>query len=394
MKEDKIINLGDLFLRKGKSINPEKFKEEEFDLLSIPAYDRGEPDVLFGKEIGSSKKLLKSGDVVISRIIPHIRRCWVVPEFRGRRQIGSSEWIVFRSDKFDSKFLKYYLLSDLFNGMFMRTVRGVGGSLLRANPKLVEKFKILLPPLKTQKAIAAILDEADRLRRLNRELTEKYDALTQSLFHEMFGDPVINEKKWSLNKLDDLTSKITDGEHGTVKRLEEGKMYLMARNVGHEGLTFDDVSYISEEAHKKIYKRCNPEKGDLLIVCVGATIGRCCLVDKISDFSLARSVALIKPEQSKLNSLFLLHQFKNIHFQKKIMSRRNTSAQAGLYTGQIKKLKIIVPPLHLQTQFAERINIIETQKAQAKAALQKSEDLFNALLQQAFKGELTAAETA
>lgn len=76
------------------------------------------------------------------------------------------------------------------------------------------------------------------------------------------------------------------------------------------------------------------------------------------------------------------------------MSRRNTSAQAGLYTGQIKKLKIIVPPLHLQTQFAERINIIETQKAQAKAALQKSEDLFNALLQQAFKGELTAAETA
>ena len=99
-----------------------------------------------------------------------------------------------------------------------------------------------------------------------------------SLFLDMFGDPVTNSKGWEIKTLNDVCSKITDGEHGTVKRLKFGKLYLMARNVGHHSIVLDEVSYISQEDHERIYKRCNPETGDLLLVCVGATIGRCCLV--------------------------------------------------------------------------------------------------------------------
>ena len=164
-------------------------------------------------------------------------------------------------------------------------------------------------------------------------------------------------------------------------------MYLMARNIGHSELLLDNLSYISETSHNKIFKRCNPEKGDLLLVCVGATIGRCCLTPDIEEFSLARSVALIKPSK-QINSQFLLHQFKQEHFQHQIQTRRNTSAQAGLYTGQIKKLKLIVPSIELQNQFADKIALIEHQKELAKQELKESEDLFNCLLQKAFKGEL------
>jgi type I restriction enzyme S subunit len=114
--------------------------------------------------------------------------------------------------------------------------------------------------------------------------------------------------------LNNFTTKITDGEHGTVERLESGKKYLMARNIGHNGLVLNNVSYISEINHNKIFKRCNPQKGDLLLVCVGATIGRCCLMPEVEDFSLARSVALIKPNE-QINSQFLLYQFKQKHFQ-------------------------------------------------------------------------------
>ena len=74
--------------------------------------------------------------------------------------------------------------------------------------KYLKDCKIPLPPLATQKKITSILDEADTLRQLNKQLIAKYDALTQSLFLEMFGDPVMNSKGWEKDELKNLTSKI------------------------------------------------------------------------------------------------------------------------------------------------------------------------------------------
>lgn len=142
----KMIKLGDLFLRKGKSVDPSRYPDKTFQLFSIPAYDKSQPEILKGGEIGSSKKALEPNDVVLSRIVPHIRRCWIIPPTDGNSQIGSGEWIVFRSDKVQPSFLRYYLLSDEFNGKFMSTVKGVGGSLLRADPQQVAKFDFPLPP--------------------------------------------------------------------------------------------------------------------------------------------------------------------------------------------------------------------------------------------------------
>ena len=82
------------------------------------------------------------------------------------------------------------------------------------------------------------------------------------------------------------------------------------------------------------------------------------------------------------------YECMQLHFQNEIQNSRNTSAQAGLYTGQIKKLKVSVPPIELQNQYAERVQVIEAQKVQAQASLAQEEDLFNSLLQKAFKGEL------
>jgi hypothetical protein len=89
------------FMKEGvKTLDPQDFPEELFELWSIPAFDAGRPEVLRGSEIGSQKKLVFPGDVLLSRIIPHIRRGWVVEENRdGRRQIASTEWIVFASDE-------------------------------------------------------------------------------------------------------------------------------------------------------------------------------------------------------------------------------------------------------------------------------------------------------
>ena len=102
------VKLGELIRTKINSLDPRRAPDEEFALCSISAYDEGIPEILKGKEIGSSKKVLLNGDVVISRIVPHIRRVWVVPNIEDKRVLGSGEWIVFNSEKVDSNYLRSF----------------------------------------------------------------------------------------------------------------------------------------------------------------------------------------------------------------------------------------------------------------------------------------------
>lgn len=331
------------------------------------------------------KSQLQAGDIIISRVISDRLRCAIITEELNGSNCANIV-VVRPSGNLSNGFLKYYVNSEIGQRKVLKLKVGSAQSVV--NTKIIKNWSIPLPPLETQQKIASILDAADAYRQKTKTLIAKYDQLAQSLFLDMFGDPFENTKGWETKTLNKLTTKITDGEHGTVERLEEGRPYLMARNVGHDGLILEEMSYISEADHRRIYQRCNPETGDLLLVCVGATIGRCCTVPDGEEFSLARSVALIKPKPELLKSDFMLFQFKDPHFQHQIMSRRNTSAQAGLYTGQIRQLRLIHPPLGLQLEFGERVRSIVRQKSVLLKSLSKSEDLFNSLLQRAFKGEL------
>ena len=199
-----LITMGDIALRRGGSVDPKKHPIEVFELYSIPAFDAGVPEVVTGSAIGSSKKAVQSNDVMISRIVPHIRRACVVGASNGHRQIASTEWIIFRDERIWPKYLRWVLVGDVFQSAFMRTVSGVGGSLLRARPAEVFKIQVPLPPLAEQKRIARILDAADALRAKRREALAQLDTLLQSTFLDMFGDPVINPMGWKVRSLGDL----------------------------------------------------------------------------------------------------------------------------------------------------------------------------------------------
>ncbi len=155
----RLVPLGQ-FMKEGvKTVDPRNTPDEMFELWSIPAFDAGSPELLRGGEIGSQKKLVAPGDVLLSRIIPHIRRgCVVRANSEGRRQIASTEWIVFSSNEIVPGFLRQLLVSDFFHVSFMQTLTGVGGSLSRANPSAVGEIKIPLPPLEVQKEIVAEIE--------------------------------------------------------------------------------------------------------------------------------------------------------------------------------------------------------------------------------------------
>ena len=178
--------LGKLRAEKRSLIDPSKYPNEVFTLYSIPAYDRNQQDILAGKDIGSAKQLVQTNDVLISKIVPHIRRAWIVGDEFTNRQIASGEWIVFASEQFKPTVLRYLFLSDAFHKRFMTTIAGVGGSLLRAQPRLVNKFEISVPPLLLQENFERFVIEQANHRTLLEKSQATFSALFSSLQSQSF----------------------------------------------------------------------------------------------------------------------------------------------------------------------------------------------------------------
>ncbi len=251
-----------------------------------------------------------------------------------------------------------------------------------------QHIKIPFPPVEIQNKFVNKFEKLEKLKHWRQESDTLTDDYLNSIFKEMFGDLGKNTNNYPIEKLINVCNKITDGEHNTPPRTDFGKPLLMAKNVRNDYIDFNEISYISENDHIKSWRRCNPEEGDILLVCVGATIGRVAIVPKYEQFSLVRSVALLKPDNNKINSQFLLWCLKSNFIQSKFLSRRNTSAQAGLYLKEIRKIEIPIPPISIQEEFSNivnKVNQIKTYQRQNRIDL---DDLFNSLMQKAFRGEL------
>lgn len=254
--------------------------------------------------------------------------------------------------------------------------------------KEVSDIDIYIPDISNQEIIINKLDKVNTIIKLRQEELLALDNLIKARFVEMFGDIKTNEYGWEKCTFKDVSTKITDGEHGTVPRVDEGEgyLYFMARNITKEGeIDLSETSFVPREIHEKIYKRCNPEKDDLLLVCVGATIGKCTLVSEImGEFSMARSVALIKPNKEMVTSNFLINLLRSEAIQNDIDHCSHAAAQAGLYTNMINSLEAFVPPMDLQIEFDTFCEQVYKSKVAVQKALDETQLLFDSLMQEYF----------
>lgn len=140
-------------------VEPSNFLDEVFELYSVPNFEVGVPEIIIGKEIGSSKQSLCENDVLVCKINPRINRVWITGHITSYRLLGSSEWITFRNHLLFAPYLQYYFSSPYFRELMLANVSGVGGSLMRAQPESVKKYPVLIPPYQEQVRIAERIAE-------------------------------------------------------------------------------------------------------------------------------------------------------------------------------------------------------------------------------------------
>ena len=284
-------------------------------------------------------------------------------------------------DKADIKYLYYK----------MQTIKFEAEQHKRYWISKYSQIEIPLPNLATQQRIAAILDQADAIIQNNRAIVQKYDALTQSLFLDMFGDPVKNEKGWEMKFLGDLCDVGSSRRVFVDELVENGIPFYRGTEIGQMSIE-DNITptlFITEEHYEKLKKETGvPKIGDLLMPSI-CPDGRIFEVtnDKPFYFKDGR-VLWIKVNDGIINSVYLKKYLKAIFAidYGKIASG-TTFAELKIFA--LKKINLHYPPIQLQNLFAERVAMIEAQKQQAQLELAKSEELFNSLLQRAFKGELS-----
>lgn len=382
------VPLGELMAPKAGSVDPSKFPEEVFDLYSIPAFDTGRPEVVDGGSIGSAKKVVRPGDVLLSKIVPHIRRSWVVSNGSGRRLIASGEWIVFRSDRIEPAYLRHVLVSDPFHVQFMSTVSGVGGSLLRARPAYVAQIEIPLPPLPEQRCIAEVLDRTEALQVKRRAALAELDGLTQAIFLEMFGDPGANPKGWPKRCVGDLLESATYGT--SDKAGEKGEFpVLRMNNITRTGeLDLRELKYMDLDADKRDRYLVAP--GDVLFNRTNSAD----LVGKTAIYKLTEPMAyagyLIRLRVKEDNRPEYLAAFLNTAYAKRTLRGmcKSIIGMANINATELKRMGISQPPLCLQQKFARRTAAVERLKATQRTALAELDRLFASLQHRAFRGEL------
>lgn len=179
------------------------------------------------------------------------------------------------------------------------------------------------------------------------------DELVRARFMEMFSD---NHNE--LIRLADVCTKITDGTHKTPNYLSEGITFISAKNIVKNKLDFSDVKYISKDEYQEIQKRCQTEFNDILLSKSGS-LGTPVIVKTDKKLGLFESLAVLKYDRSKLVPEFLCEQLKSEEIQRQFKVGVKGVAIKHLHLGVIGNVKIIVPPLELQNQFASFVKAID-----------------------------------
>lgn len=258
--------------------------------------------------------------------------------------------------------------------------------------KYLKRAEIPLPPLSEQRRIAEVLDRAEALRAKRRAALAQLDALTQSLFLDLFGDPATNPKRWPVRRLGEL---IVDGpQNGLYKpSTDYGSGTPILRIDAFYDGAVTDISALKRVRLSEVEKRgFRLTENDVVINRVNSLeyLGKCALIPKLPEETVFESNMMRMRFNSETTHPRFVVQFLQSGFAKSQIQMRAKHAvnQASINQQDVSGFRTGVPPLSLQREFARRVTAVEKLKTAQRASLAELDALFATLQRRAFRGEL------
>lgn len=278
----------------------------------------------------------------------------------------------------------YYALKTL---NFTNTDRAVMGATL--NKSKLNEIKIPYCNVNNQKKIVDVLDKAQELIDQRKEQIEALYEVIKSKFIEMFGDPNLNNMGWEVKTLNEVSIK--KGEYGSgspsIEYIEGKPRYIRITDINDNGYLNENKVTVENLDEFEKYKL---KDGDMLFARTGATVGKSFRYKEVyGECLFAGYLIRFVPNITIINPDFLYFFTKTNYYENWVQSKRKIVAQPNINAKQYgEELKIFLPPIELQNQFADFVKQIDKLKLKMEKSLKELEDNFNSLMQKAFKGEL------
>lgn len=334
-----------------------------------------------------AQQKVEYGDIIVSTVRPNLKNVAFIKQHDSNLVASSGFCVLRTTDDIERNYLFRYITSDIFTQHLMKLTTGANYPAVRDLD--VRDSTIPLPPKSTQLAIVSELDKINELIRLKKEQLKDFDNLAQSLFYEMFGDPVENEKGWEVKKLGDCFSYIKNGAN--IKQTKDVDGFPITRIETLAGGIFnrDRMGYAGIYDLSK-YSAYVLESRDLLMSHINSKtyIGRTVEYKRNNDETIIHGMNLLrlKAIHDIIDSTFFVYYTKSGDFKSKIARiRKDAVNQSSFAISDLKRLNIPLPPLSLQRLFAQRIEQIEREKSEVQKSIQDLETLLASRMQYWFE---------
>lgn len=276
-----------------------------------------------------------------------------------------------------NRFFKYFLQSPSFQTFLLQasTMRAAQAGFSKED---IQDYPIPVPPLTEQERIVAELDCLSSIIEKKKQQLKEYDTLAQSIFYDMFGDPITNEKGLPIQQLGDFATSVT---YGTSSPANEGGkfIYLRMNNLTYDGyLDLNDVK--TTDVPDKDLDKYVVRKGDILFNRTNSRdlVGKTALFDLDNEMVIAGYIIRVRVDEEKMLPVYVV-RYMNTSFMKSYYYNLCKGAvnQANINSKELKAMPLPVPSLTLQQEFAKKIEAIEKQKELIKQSLVETETLFN-----------------
>jgi type I restriction enzyme S subunit len=286
-----------------------------------------------------------------------------------------------------AKYAFYFLRSPKGNIQVLNDFRGatVGG----ISRSFINKVKLPVPFLKEQKKIVQILDTADSLRQKRKEQLTLLDIYLKSVFLDMFGDPVANDKKWDLIKIENV---IFEGpQNGLYKPAQfYGKGTPILRiDCFYDGIVTDINSLKRVEITGEELEKFQIYEDNIVINRVNSRshLGKCALIPKLKEKTIFESNMMrFSVDKTKVNPIYLTQLLLTPFVKNQILnSAKDAVNQSSINQNDVKSFDILLPKIDLQNKFADIVENVEQTKQKMRASLDEMDNHFNALMQRYFE---------